>query len=345
MISTADAANALASGPLVHVVTLTAPGGRVLDVITGSLTLDETWTPYAQADLHLATADPDLLDLLDPRTGARATLTVGYQYVDGRTETESLTLTVVDAALSVPEQRLDVSLASDETRLLGTPWIGPGPAPIQQTSAAAAIQWCLNQLTGAPVLDARADSQTLVLPDLGVLPGTDLWDLASSIASASDLRLYHDGTTWILDSRVNYPPVAAALATGPAGTVISYRDARTLDGYADSVLVRAQWRDSTGTDRIETGVSATPQPFRWQVVAQSTPTTQVTADYTAATMRARLATRGRTMQITAKAAYWLRPRDLVTLDLSARPQERHRLRSIQHIWPAGRMTLTTSEEG
>lgn len=56
-----------------HVITAYVEGQEI-DVIDASVTLDETWAPYAQAELTIALPNETVLDLLDPRNDVRVSI-------------------------------------------------------------------------------------------------------------------------------------------------------------------------------------------------------------------------------------------------------------------------------
>lgn len=59
--------------------------GTALDVKQASVTLDEGWSPYAQADLTCAIPDAAVLEALDPRRDLRATLHLQQDFGDSDT--------------------------------------------------------------------------------------------------------------------------------------------------------------------------------------------------------------------------------------------------------------------
>lgn len=56
-------------------------GTQKIDIIDASITMDESWSPYVQASLTTV-VDADLIDLLDPRTGARLHIYIAQEYGD-----------------------------------------------------------------------------------------------------------------------------------------------------------------------------------------------------------------------------------------------------------------------
>lgn len=62
-----------------HEYTLTV-SGALLPITSGTVTLDETWSPYAQADVTIDLPDAATLAQLDPRRGGRALLTLAARY-------------------------------------------------------------------------------------------------------------------------------------------------------------------------------------------------------------------------------------------------------------------------
>ena len=115
------------------------------------------------------------------------------------------------------------------------------------------------------------------------------------------------------------------------------------------MFVRSQWRDGTGTDRTviasawaTTGEHAVGAVgWRWQVFERTSPTTQAAANAAARVLLGRALSRGRSLSVTAVAAYWLRPGHTVTVQLPTGDQERHLVSRVDFDIPAGLMTVRT----
>lgn len=63
-----------------HVARAQAQTGLVLDVKEFSMTLDESWSPYAQGEITIANPGPAGLDQLDARKSARVSITVQQDF-------------------------------------------------------------------------------------------------------------------------------------------------------------------------------------------------------------------------------------------------------------------------
>ena len=345
MITQARAAAALAAATVTHVLTITG-ADTPLDVVSASLTFDETWAPFVSATI-VARGDVELLALLDPRQlqRPRIAITAGYVYDALDRETDLLAdLSITSVKRSVSTGLLTITASSGEEILRRVPWPGPGAAPIPTTSVSAALRWILDRLPGNPPLTVTHDAGHFTIPDPGIEPGTALWEIASGIANDAGLWFHDTGLGWILETRDMKPDLPTALATGPAGTITEAVDGRTVDGWAQGVLVRAKWTDDAG---LQQAVYAThtlvPEPTAWHIVEMTTPTTQSAATARAASTAARLAERGRGVSpVSAKAAYWLRPGHRVTLDVPGAAQQIHRAKTVTFYWPDGLMDVTTA---
>lgn len=93
---------------------------HVLDVRDGRATLDEGWSPYAQADLTVAMPDQTVFDALDPRSEPRPRVKVTATRVNvtfNVTQTRTFDLVIVDRKLDHNEATVALTLASDEALL------------------------------------------------------------------------------------------------------------------------------------------------------------------------------------------------------------------------------------
>lgn len=113
-----------------NTVTLTV-GATALHVISGTATLDEGWSPYAQANLTVTCPDTATQALLDPRGNPSVVLTLSRQTVsDGAwSDQSSRTFTLLVRSTSVQSQtgNLVLTLASGEAALQDARLVATAP--------------------------------------------------------------------------------------------------------------------------------------------------------------------------------------------------------------------------
>lgn len=102
-----------------HVITATVKvgAGVPLDIITAQVTLDDSWSPYIQAEMTCWLPGTAALDAIDPRKNPRITVTL-TRVGDGATETRTLNLLVRERAVDHHAGRMVVRAASDEALLI-----------------------------------------------------------------------------------------------------------------------------------------------------------------------------------------------------------------------------------
>lgn len=348
----ADAAGQIACDSLLHTVTVTVThptSGAVipLPATDVTVTFDEDWAPYAQATIKIAPVEPATLALLDPTRAPVISITAGYRYIDGVTEVKHLAaLYLRSVDISHPGPEITLTAASREALLQDLLWSGPGPAPIPQASTSAALTWLISQADPTPTIIHDLPAEPVVLPDMGIPPGANLWKTALDLITDKSAWLYHDGAgAWHLTSRGTVAATAAAnLMTGAAGTIISARTLTATERWADGVIVINTWRpDGAQADTTITGLAmASPTPGRWKSYYRDTPTTQAAANQAAQEYLERNQIKADQIEITAKAMYWIRPAATITADLPGSPQFRGRVTKVSYSYPAGRMTLTAA---
>ncbi|WP_313539849.1 carbohydrate binding domain-containing protein [Leifsonia aquatica] len=105
---------------LITSATLNAPGGTFpLNISDPTVTLDEGWAPYAQAQLVIAIPSAAALDALDPRTpGVRVTITARRTVPAlGLDQTRAFDLGLRSRSIDHATATVSIELASDEALL------------------------------------------------------------------------------------------------------------------------------------------------------------------------------------------------------------------------------------
>jgi hypothetical protein len=187
-------------------------------------------------------------------------------------------------------------------------------------------------------------------PAIAQGPYSDRWDVLLDFADRIDARLYDDGLRnwWLTPAPVLGTP-AHTLAVGSSGTVLTSDSGLDRDEWANKVILRYQWRDTGDVDhtivstrRITSGIyAAVVGNTKSLLVERSAATTQAEADTAATNLVKRTVTRGRSFNVTAISAYWLRPGHTVTMALPVSDPEDHLVQAVTFDLAEGTMDVTT----
>lgn len=332
---------------------LVTVNGTQVDVESASLTFDESQSPHVTFEATCRTPETQsVLDALDPRTFPRVRVSLGYRYPGGQLDLpELVNLSLSSRTVTRPDNQMRVYAESDEV-IVGetgrtTDW------NFGATFNPAAVVRDLLQ-AGSPgstvLLEASRPSVTED-EALIVRGGDDLMAAAAEIADrGADLWVYDDGTrTFHIAERPRLGSVAAALQVGANGTIIRSETTMARDQWANAVLVRHTWTTSSGTEAIRTGYAQTTSgPYavatvgrKMLVIDRRRPASAASAKAAAASVLKRVLSRGRSFDLDAHAAYWLRPGHTVTVQLPAGEQERHLVSRVRFDIPTGRMSVAT----
>lgn len=353
-----------------HVYIVTATTGErtiPLEVDTGRLTYDESWSPHVQASFTVAIpeSEADLL-ALDPRGLVRINITVGYVLEDRTTEQHQIaSLVLRDRTVNRPANTVTLSAMSDECLVIDAGEVAqvaleyPGSQGWQLSDA---LRVFIERATGAaPVINVQVDG------DISVeLSWLEKWsELISQWSDQVGAWLHHDGLTgWVLRRRPETVATSSAqLTVGPGGTITSSQSVVTREagewandvyvfyaykaGGFDSYRVGHAWI-SGGEQRAYTVAPTaeapwgTPRPGIKRITYERTgQVSSAAANAAAQALLIRRASQGRQVSLTAVSAYWLRPGATVTVQLLTGAQERHLVSSVDFRWPSGDMTVNT----
>lgn len=345
----ADDTAGLLTRSLSHVVTarIVIAGGETitLDVQGWRLSIDERRAPrfVANIDARVPTDAAQLLRI-DPRTGARLELDVGYTRPGGTVDVHTIAnLMLRRRPVTRPDDVMALEAHSDESLIIdGSPVVGAAFTNASTTGAITAVL--------AAVIPAVAPVVTTAVgPAITQGPYEDRWDLALDLADRIGARLYDDGLrTWRIDPAPVLGTSALDLAVGANGTITASQATIDRDGWANVVLLRYRWRDTSDVEhtivavrRVTTGAyAATVGNSKIVVVEREVATTQTEANAAAAALVARYVTRGRSLTVSAVSAYWLRPGDTVNVTLPSGPTEQHLVVAVDFT-DDGLMQVTT----
>lgn len=329
-----------------------------LRVEDGTLAFDEAWNPHARASLTCtAPTDQATLDALDPRTNCRIRVSVGYRYQNGVEDVHhAADLALFSRVVNRPSNQVHLEAVSDELRLQEATWFGGSQPP--RTGAAEAITFLIEHSdhSGTSQVERQGVPQLYmpeVLTDLAMQLGDSYQSAVDTVADAAGLWVYCPGVdakTWAIRPR---PTVAgrsvAQLTVGPAGTVTGSEAALTREDWFNAVVVVHRWRDVNDVEHVRGGSALTlsgPMSVaevgrRTLHVNRTTPASQAAVTASARSILRRTISRGRTYNVEALSAYWVRPGHTVTAALPTGPQARHLVAAAAFRFPSGDMSVRT----
>ena len=334
---------------LSHVIVarIVIAGGETitLDVQGWRLKFDESQSPRVQANLDVRVlTDAAQLSRIDPRTGARLELDLGYTRPGGTQDVHTIAnLVLRRRPVARPDDVMRLEAHSDESLVIdGSPVVGPAFSNASTTGAITAVL--------AAVFPGITPTVTSAVgPAIAQGPYDDRWDLVLDLADRIGARVYDDGLrVWHIDPAPVLGTPALDLAVGANGTIVTSDADLSRDQWANVVLLRYRWRDTsdvehtiTAVRRITTGVyAANVGNSKIELVEREVATTQTEANAAAAALVARTVTRGRSLTVSAVSAYWLRPGDTVNVTLPTGPTEQHLVVSVEFN-DLGLMTVVT----
>jgi len=340
---------ALLAGAHGHVCRLRLDGeDQALDAELGDrvvVTFDESRSPRAAVDVTLAQRAGLALD---PRAGARVEVDAGYRRLDGSEDVHAL----VDLGVRSSRPRWDVDElqlqgAGDEARA-----IDASPAVVESVTAAtsalgvtALLARCLNP---APTLTTTINGPAVTVDKI-----EDRWQALVDLADRAGAQLYDDGLR-----RWRFDPVPQLLAgepdlavtVGAGGTILVAEEGVERDTWHNYVMLVYRWRNAAGSDQqivatayVSTGDLGIYGPAGRRIFRddRNVATTQAEANGAAASVLARLFSRGKTLTFRAVAAYWLRPGMTVDVTLPDGSTRRRLVASVRFDTLAGVMDVST----
>lgn len=345
----ADDTAGLLTKSLSHVVAarIVIAGGETitLDVQRWDCSFDESHSPRVVVNLDARVpTDPALLARIDPRTGARLELDLGYVRPGGALDVHTIAnLVLRSRPVARPDDVMALEAHSDESLVIDNAPCDGAAFSAASTTAAITAALVLALPGTAPTITASAG------PAVAQGPYTDRWDLIVDLADRIGARVYDDGLrTWHIDPAPVLGTPNLDIAVGATGTIVSSAAQMGREEWANQVLLVYSWRDTSDVDhtiksvrRITTGAyAAVAGNTKTLRVDREVATTQTEANAAAAALVARTVTRGRSLTVTAVSAYWLRPGDTVNVTLPTGPTEQHLVVSVVFD-DSGLMTVVT----
>lgn len=348
--------------PLGHLSTVTAhplKGPAVpLAVRRDSLevTFSEDWAPFAQIKCELP-ADTDApLDLLDPRLNCRLSVAAGYAYPNGREEVLPLAdVGLRERPVRRPDDVVALTAASDEARAQDYRIMHTAAFP--RTGVNEAVRWLLGFALApdVPVLvsDFADGTKAAGLAEIEAGIGDDVWSILDDVAARAGVRIWCDETrTWRIANRpANAGLTSLELTVGKDGTILKSETRLTREEWFNAAVLRYRWKTVAGVEQVRHGRALVSSgPHAVQTVGAKVyfdeierPVSQSAADAAAASKLRTLTSRGRSLHLTAGAAYWLRPNHTIRVQLPTGAPEKHLVQSVTFRPHTGDMDIVTRQ--
>lgn len=320
-----------------------------LPVQSGTVAMDETWSPYIQASLVCVTDDPTIRAALDPRTSPApvVTLSLGQTFGTWNAFTRSDSQLVAELVVRSSEAEdgtsiVALALASDEARAQDYGSTEPAPLWMNQANWTDAVDLLLAEIGSAlePGSPAGPDDQL----NFYWMPGQTIWDSLEPILQQAGLRLYADEQRkwYLVESPVDGTDVALLASLPGNDRITSSKTTYSVEGdsWADSVVVEYVWPNpGTGNDE-----------YFWDI-ANSTPYSKtLTLEYripypgsgAAAKILARQLSLGQSKDVEAASNFDLRPGDVVGI-FTAGAWTSGKCASVEWAFPDNTMTVRTRD--
>lgn len=304
--------------------------GTSLNLISCSITTDETWAPYIQGTLTCALpADPAVLD---PRLSARVLIVVTDTPLTGTPLTYSYDLGVRIRTIQ-PDGTVTVTLASDEA-LMQDYGINGDYGDNSGSLRSALNLWLSFFFNTALQPDTSADYATggWIIPNSD---GGNIWETVAPYLTIAGLRLWVDGGRyWHLT--VAPTPAAGNIALSRLATVTetSASISREQDDWYDSVCIRYTIPGAPA------GADFAPNPGTW--------TKTKVLEYTVAAMPAfgaaqrllnRTLARGRSQTLTAVTDFTAHPGITATVTNEDNTTQTGVVTAVTFNYPGDEMTV------
>lgn len=319
-------------------------GATALAIISGTVTIDDTWSPYVQA--HLTVATPSDPSVLDPRGDVRVTVDL-----TGRSTSRSMNLGA-RTRRNRTDGTTELDLASDEALLQDLKLISDGERTDDQSTVAGLIGHVFTSvLAGTASLHHFALTGTITDAPLVVSPqtqdaGSSYWDYFTPFLQQANRRLYCDehGVFHL----VTHDAAAAGTVVLTAANVTEAADVieRDSDLWADSVVVEYELPSgSASIMRFSWYGPASPSKTLHLKMPGRAPFDQfsdtVDIEAPARNIYNRLARRGRVAPVDAIANYSATPGQAASITTPLGPALAGTVQAITWRYPDAEMTVTT----
>lgn len=318
-------------------------------LLSGSLTLSEDWSPFAQFSGTIANGfTPDELAQIDPRVPFTVNLSAGYVHADGYADVHPIfTGQLEERELKQPAGVVDVRASSAELFTHDAGYLGADTWKTF-TGVNEAVEWFIAYANGGTPVTVLSHLPTAYQPSIvtsiPVGTGDSIWEILDDITTTAGVRLYVDTNgQWTIAPKAKVAGVTSAfLTTGGGGIVSNSTDRLTRDGYSGAAAITFKWKDAGGVDRVMVGTYGT-SGAKTYTAERKRAVTQLQATTAAQNTVKMLSTRGNTFTLESVAAYWLRPGETVQVTLANGVETRHIVKSVTFDLAAGTMRVQTRE--
>jgi hypothetical protein len=328
---------------------VTTSGSHQLGAVSGSVTMDEGWSPHVRASINIPTPSESVRSLLDPREKVRVVLTAGVDYGDWNdgdldNTWRSFDLSLRDRSIDFVPGVTRLELRSDESLLQDDILVATSP-----NRAAQALSGSLRDIINAVVLSRigaqldpastdysfrNADPETLLWP-----PGVSAWDFVDDLLVTAGLRLFcDDERRWRLVSSSFVVPELLAITVRQNVTGATESISRNSTDWFDAVLYHYTWTDSFGNAREAYDIAATPGYNKPLLI-------DVRRAYpgpgAAKYVLGRAAGKGRTLELRALSDYSTQPTRMITATLPGTPIQTGFITAVTWDFDTDEMTVAT----
>jgi hypothetical protein len=328
---------------------VTASDSYSLGAVTGSVTMDEGWSPHVRASINIPTPSDPVRSLLDPREKARVVLRAAVDYGDWNDGEQTNTWRTFD--LSLRDRSIDfvpgttrLELRSDESLLQDDLLVSSSPnrqAVALRGSLRTIISVVILSRIGAQLDPASTDySFRNADPDsLTWYPGVSAWDFIDDLLQTAGLRLFcDDERRWRLVSSSFVVPELLAITVRQNVTGATESISRGSEDWFDAVLYHYSWTDSFGNAREAYDIATTPgynKPKRFEI------NRAYPGPGAAKYVLDRAAGKGRQLELRALSDYSTQPTRMITATLPGIPIQTGLITSVTWDFDTDEMSVAT----
>lgn len=332
-----------------HSVALVADasgGSFPLSPLTSRVTFDGSRSPRVDGTFVVGWPSAAVRGLLDPRNALTLLVRAGY-LVGSRVNVYDLVrLSVTTVALDYVAQTVTITAQSDECVPIGYPaetayaWTtSQGPAGAIRTLVGDAfpgetLTWDTSDVEATLAFDA---AQRLEV-------GEDRWATITDFAELLGAKCWHDGNrTWYIGRQRSTPGRAsqARLRTGATGNITSLLVTDSMARWANRVAAVYEYKSATSAATITTeGAIASTGQGRPRMAVVSRKRKPDNAGRVARHALRRALRRGHTVRTSGTAFLWVRPQDVVTVDMPGGAQERVLVETVTFQLDKGTMEVS-----
>jgi hypothetical protein len=327
------------------VTAIYAGGSVALDVKSGSLTLDEAWSPYCRASFECAL--PASYAAIDPRQP------VTLNVYASRAAESGVVLSTLYADLVLRSRRIDhkagtmtLGASSREALLQDFRHVDTTPNPALTTDLRETMQRILTASLTSGILAADGGQTGTVTAESTIwYPGVTAWDYAQPFLQKGGKRLWCDldGLFHLTEAM---PIVGGAINLSYLSTITEATETinRDDDEWADAVVITYKWTDASNAQRVAYDI-APPRPHntRLRKVLALEYNTPYPGAGAAAQLLTRVSRRGRQQSISAISDYSARPGMACSFVIPDGTIQAGSIAAVAWTFPGSEMAVTSRE--